>query len=133
MIVVPPQLPRANPDDEVAPPGQTLPANGQGYVFVQTKSGRTRCQLNSSAVGCESDFQNSPVVEGIPANSVRVTADGSLQWVVGNLGEIPAVTLDYATYSAAGWTIAADPSGTRFTNEATGHGMLVATEGVHSF
>ena len=44
-----------------------------------------------------------------------------------------SVTLDYQTYEAAGWTITADPSGTRFTNDATGHGMFVATGGVDAF
>ena len=52
-----------------------------------------------------------------------------MQWVVGNLGDIPTVTIDYQTYSdAAGWTIAANESGTKFTNEHTGHGMFVRVE-----
>ena len=73
------------------------------------------------------------MVNGEPANGVSVTAGGTVRWVVGNLGDIPTVTLDYGTYSAAGWTIAADANGTRFTNDATGHGMLVAVEGVQAF
>ena len=114
-------------------PAETLPSNEQGYVYVETKSGKTRCELNSESVGCESQFENSPVVNGEPANGVSVTAGGTVRWIVGNLGDIPTVTLDYGTYSAAGWTIAADSNGTRFTNDATGHGMLVAVEGVQSF
>ncbi|HEY5840247.1 MAG TPA: hypothetical protein VIU87_02020 [Mycobacterium sp.] len=126
--------PAPGPGGTAAPgPGETLPSNEQGYVYVETKSGKTRCELNSESVGCESQFENSPVVNGEPANGVSVTAGGTVRWVVGNLGDIPTVTLDYGTYSAAGWTIAADANGTRFTNDATGHGMLVAVEGVQAF
>ena len=67
------------------------------------------------------------------ANGVRLTADGEVSWLVGNLGDIPAVTLDYRTYSAVGWTIDAGEDGTRFTNDRTGHGMIVAVEGVQAF
>ncbi|WP_099024164.1 hypothetical protein [Mycolicibacterium palauense] len=117
-----------------APPGtETLPPNDQGYVFVQTKSGKTRCQLNRETVGCESQFENSPDIDGTPANGVSVTSGGSVHWVLGNLGNIPAVTLDYRTYTAQGWTIDAEAGGTRFTNDATGHGMFVAVQGVESF
>jgi len=112
---------------------QVLPTNERGYAYIETKSGKTRCQLNSEAVGCESQFENSPEVDGERANGVQVTASGAVKWVVGNLGNIPTVPIDYATYSAAGWTIVADESGTRFTNDGTGHGMFVSTEGVQSF
>jgi hypothetical protein len=135
-IALPPSTPAPapRPTATAAPPGaETLPANDEGYVFVETKSGKTRCQLNSETVGCESLFENSPEVDGAPANGVSVTSSGTVQWVLGNLGDIPAVTLDYRTYIAQGWTIAADASGTRFTNDATGHGMFVAVEGVQSF
>ncbi len=122
---------------ETTPPGSgsggTLPTDADGFVFIETKSGKTRCQLNNDYVGCESDFENAPEIDGSPANGVKVTAGGDLSWVLGNLGDIPVTTLDYGTYSAAGWTIAADDSGTRFTNDSTGHGMFVATGGVESF
>lgn len=117
-----------------APPGTgeaLTPENG--WVFVQTKSGKTRCQLSSAEVGCEAPFANAPVIDGIPATGVRLTSDGALEWVVGNLGDIPAVTLDYRTYTAVGWTIEASQDGTRFTNDATRHGMAVSVEGVEAF
>jgi hypothetical protein len=104
-----------------------------GYVFIETKSGKTRCQLDTTEVACESQFTDSPEVEGEPANGVRVTSDGQVSWVLGNLGAIPAVTLDYRTYTAPGWTIEASEDGTRFTNDTTGHGMVVRIEGVESF
>ncbi|MGY4654352.1 hypothetical protein ACVWWN_008148 [Mycobacterium sp. URHB0021] len=122
----PPSSPTRAPGSE-----ELTPANG--YVYIETKSGKTRCQLDESEVGCESQFTNSPTMDGMPANGVRLTADGTLSWIVGNLGDIPVVTLDYRTYQAVGWTIVAGEDGTRFTNDATRHGMVVATSGVQSF
>lgn len=127
-----PAEPAPQPDTAVPRPG-TLSPNESGLVFIETKSGKTRCQLDSATVACESQFDNAPEIDGIPANGVSVDRSGNLRWVLGNLGAIPTVTIDYATYHAVGWTIAADASGTRFTNDGSGHGMLVATEGVQSF
>lgn len=115
-----------------APPGAELPTEN-GYAYVETKSGKTRCQIDAQTVGCEAQFLNSPTVDGGQANGVRLTADGQESWVLGNLGDIPTVTLDYRTYTALGWTIEATESGTRFTNDATGHGMFVAIEKVDLF
>ena len=116
-----------------APPTAQALAPQNGYVFIATKSGQTRCQLSKTEVDCESAFTNPPKVNGESANGVRVTTDGKLSWVVGNLGAIPTVTLDYQTYSAVGWTILAGAEGTHFTNAGTGHGMFVSTAGVKAF
>jgi hypothetical protein len=102
-------------------------------VFIETKSGQTRCQISAASVGCEAQFTNAPQVDGSPANGVEVTADGQLRWIVGNLGDIPVVPIDYRTYSAEGWTIVAAEDGTRFTNDATRHGAFVALQGVSAF
>jgi hypothetical protein len=145
-----PDFPTPRPTRSTPPPATTAPApsptptptrepSGEvltpqnGYVFIQTKSGKTRCQLDEQEVGCESAFTNAPEVEGEPANGVRLTADGRVSWILGNLGAIPAVTLDYRTYSALGWTIDAGEDGTTFTNDGTGHGMTISVEGVESF
>ena len=104
-----------------------------GVVFIQTKSGKTRCQLDQQEVGCEAAFTDAPEVNGSPANGVRLSAGGQISWVLGNLGAIPTVTLDYRTYSAVGWTIDASREGTRFTNESTGRGMTISVEGVEGF
>jgi hypothetical protein len=117
----------------VAVPGAEVLPPENGYVFIETKSSKTRCQLSTAEVGCEAQFTNSPVLDGTHANGVRLTADGQVSWLVGNLGDIPTVTLDYRTYSAVGWTIEADEAGTRFTNDRTGHGMVVAVDGVRAF
>lgn len=120
------------PTRKPTPGAEVLPPEN-GYVFIETKSGKTRCQLNEDEVGCESEFTNSPMVDGMHANGVRLSADGEVRWLVGNLGDIPAVTLDYRTYSAVGWTIDAREDGTRFTNNRSGHGMTVAVDGVQVF
>ena len=124
-----PAPPQANPPGGGIP----LPPDASGHVFIETKSGQTRCQIDSDSVGCEAQFTNSPMQEGERTNGVNITADGDVQWVLGNLGDIPTVTIDYLTYDAVGWTIAATESGTRFTNEHTGHGMFVSIEKVDTF
>lgn len=128
----PPSAPPRTETTAPPPRGEVLrPQNG--YVFIETRSGQTRCQLSTDAVGCEAPFRNPPDIDGVPATGVNISADGALRWVVGNLGAIPTVTLDYRTYSAVGWTIDATDAGTRFTNDRTGHGMFVAVEGVETF
>jgi hypothetical protein len=132
-----PSSPTSSPSG--ASPTAAAPGNAQslephnGYVFIETKSGKTRCQLSTKTVDCEAQFTNAPKVEGEQANGVSVNATGKLSWVAGNLGAIPTVPIDYRTYSAQGWTIVANTDGTRFTNDATGHGMFVSIDHVDSF
>ncbi|WP_428342656.1 hypothetical protein [Mycobacterium sp.] len=141
-----PSFPKAKPPIPSPSPSGPAPSTGNppagaiplspdqsGHVFIATKSGQTRCQIDSDSVGCEAQFTNSPIQDGERANGVNITANGDVQWVLGNLGDIPTVTIDYLTYDAAGWTIAATESGTRFTNEHTGHGMFVSIEKVDTF
>jgi len=116
-----------------APAGAQALTPHDGYVYIETRSGLTRCQLTADAVGCEAEFQNAPSIDGFPANGVNLTADGTVTWIAGNLGDIPTVALDYRTYTALGWTIEAAEDGTRFTNDGTGHGMLVRIEGVETY
>jgi hypothetical protein len=117
------------------PPAGAIPLkpDQNGYVFIETKSGVTRCQISKDSVGCEAPFTNSPLQDGEHANGVSITATGSVQWVLGNLGAIPTVTIDYKTYAAQGWTISANVDGTRFTNNNTRHGMFVSIQKVNTF
>ena len=124
-----PAPPSANPPAGAVP----LPPDQNGYVFIETKSGLTRCQINKDTVGCEAPFTDSPLQDGEHANGVSITAGGSVQWVLGNLGAIPTVTIDYKTYGAQGWTINATAAGTRFSNDHTGHGMFVSIDKVNTF
>jgi hypothetical protein len=125
-------MPSSTSSSVAAPGAEVLPAEN-GYVFIETKSGKTRCQLNEEEIGCEAQFANSPVLDGGHANGVRLTANGQVSWLIGNLGDIPVVTLDYRTYSAVGWTIDASEDGTRFTNDRTRRGMTVSVDGVQEF
>jgi hypothetical protein len=117
------------------PPAGAIPLkpDQNGYVFIETKSGLTRCQINKDSVGCEAPFTNTPLQDGEHANGVSITSAGSVQWVLGNLGAIPTVTIDYKTYAAQGWTINATSDGTRFTNDHTKHGMYVSIDKVNTF
>ncbi len=110
-----------------------LPPDENGYVFIETKSGQTRCQISSESVGCEAEFTNSPLQDGQHANGVSVSSDGTVEWVLGNLGDIPVVAIEYRDYEAQGWMIAASIDGTRFTNVNTGHGMFVSIDNVETF
>jgi hypothetical protein len=126
--------PPTTPANPTTPAGAIpLPPDQNGYVFIETKSGVTRCQINKDSVGCEAPFTNSPLQDGEHANGVHITSTGSVQWILGNLGAIPTVTIDYKTYDAQGWTIVASEAGTRFTNGHTGHGMFVSVEKVSTF
>jgi hypothetical protein len=128
--------PSTNPPTATAVPpadAEPLPPDQSGYVFIETKSGQTRCQIDEHAVGCEAPFTNTPIQDGVRANGVNLTADGAVQWIVGNVGDIPVVTIDYRTYTAAGWTIVSTTDGTRFTNQRTGHGMFVSIDNVETY
>jgi hypothetical protein len=133
-IPAPPTSP-TGPASPTTPPAGVipLPPDHDGYVFIETKSGVTRCQINKETVGCEAPFTNSPLQDGEHANGVSISAGGNVQWVLGNLGAIPTVTIDYKTYAAQGWTINATEQGTRFTNDHTHHGMFVSVEKVNTF
>src|SRR3984885_7760495 len=52
-----PAPPSANPPAGAIP----LPPDQSGHVFIETKSGQTRCQINSDSVGCEAQFTTSPM------------------------------------------------------------------------
>lgn len=129
----PPRTFTPAPPSAVPPAAAEVLAPQHGYVFVQTRSGKTRCQLSAEEVGCEAQFTDAPHVGGLPANGVRLSADGRFEWVLGNLGDIPAITLDYRRYSAVGWTIDAGSDGTRFSNDRTHRGMFVSVERVATF
>jgi hypothetical protein len=125
---------RTSPPTAAPPVGAVpLPPDNSGYVFIATKSGQTRCQISTTTVGCEAPFTNTPFKDGVRANGVNVTSGGAVEWIVGNLGDIPVVTIDYRTYSAVGWTIVATSDGTRFTNDRTGHGALVSIDKVEAY
>jgi hypothetical protein len=52
----------------VPPPAQSegtvLAPNANGYVFVETKSGKTRCLIDTNHIACEAAFTNAPIISG---------------------------------------------------------------------
>lgn len=102
-----------------APPAATVlrPSRNGGMVYIATKSGKTRCQIRSTEIDCQAPFTNTPYIDGYHASGITFRSDGSYTWVLGDLGDIPVVTLDYRTYRALSWTIDAQYNGTRFTHD----------------
>lgn len=134
-----------------APPDPSAPTSStesSPYSHVRTESGKTRCVVSSAAsptegaaVACEygPGFLQAPVSQyGNRLDIARVDAAGSFKWMDGNIGGggTPQndLVLNYGqTYHAQGWTIQPSFEGTRFTNDATGHGMFVAVQEVAPF
>lgn len=131
----PPTSTTSAPSNTTSASPVAIPANGNGYTFVQTRSGKARCRVSATGAGCQLTFDKpGPRTEsGDTANGVNVGSDGELTYVLGDIGVVAPVTLDYRTYTARGWTIVASEEGTSFTNDETGHGMVVNTVGARAF
>jgi hypothetical protein len=118
-----------------ASPTIQLTPNQAGYVRVETKSGAVSCSINAELVACRTAANDWPIgSDGQHYHVASVNANGEFHWVTADLGLLEGkVTLDYQTYSAQGWTIVVSQDGTKFTNDRTGHGMSVSTQGVTPF
>ena len=106
-----------------------------GYVRVESKSGNMRCSIAADLVACQTSVDNWPRhADGRPFHCASVTADGDFHWVDADLGALEGrITMDYKTYRAQGWTISATSGETTFTNDRSGHGMVVSTAEVRPF
>jgi hypothetical protein len=117
-------------------PEPLLP-NESGEFYFHTHTDRTLCYVTEDEVGCSEggQFLNIPIQpgDGMHPNGVRLNADGTVEYLVGDLGGNPETELDYMTYTAVGWTIEAVENGTRFTNERTGRGMVVGNDWAQTF
>jgi hypothetical protein len=125
------------------------PVAHAGVQYVRTQSGAVRCLVLSNdeghgggpAVACEHGpgFPQAPVSQyGNRFDIAKVDASGNFRWEDGNIGGggTPQndLVLSYGqTVHSQGWTIAPTSDGTRFTNDASGHGMFVSIENVSSF
>jgi hypothetical protein len=117
-------------------------ADPNDYQYVRTVSGKVRCVMSAGHVGCErasaDGFPGAPKSASGPGNwnVAGVDADGTFAYGEGNIGGVDAnqETLTYGvTYHSKGWSVAPSFTGTRFTNDATGHGMFVSIDGVSPF
>lgn len=128
---------------------------GPDFQYVRTESGRLRCITHTDRVACEASgpgstgFPQAPIAlaesqcrnpcpGGIHFDLAEVTASGAFKWNDGNIGGGGAPQNDFVlnygqAYHFQGWTIEPGESGTRFTNDGTGHGMFVSIENVSSF
>jgi hypothetical protein len=128
------------------------------FVNVQTPSPPMRCEVGSDDdsgvpgvpgmgpnVVCQTaGFPQSPMnpapYPGWPGDPLVlhqdqaiITASGQFTWRTANLGMAPPsqpdiVVVNEQTYHFVGWTVAPTGEGTTFTNDATGHGMFIASD-----
>jgi len=111
-------------------------AAADNYV---TQSGRVLCAVTPDPTIADAG-QDVVVCQGAftqpGAKFQAVThGDGTLGWQDANLAvDNPTTTMSYGTtYHRGSWTIFPDATGTRFTNDRTGHGMFVSIENVYAF
>lgn len=136
----------AMPAPSVAPPPPIAesPPPGVGVTrYVRTQSGQVRCVVSTTSVACErtsaDGFPQAPASAsgGGRWNLAGVDDKGAFTWNEGNIGGIDPnddLVLKYAvTRQLSGWSIDPRSEGTRFTNDATGHGMFVSIENVYAF
>ena len=123
-----------------APPG-----NADRGEYVITQSGKVECNVYA-AVTCQANspqsstgFLQAPLgPAGGHWRIAHVDASGNFRWednycIEGAFPANPLVMQYGQTYNIRGWTVAASEVGTRFTNNATGHGMFVSIENVYPF
>jgi hypothetical protein len=123
-------------------PAPVASADPSDFQYVRTETAAVRCVMSAAHVACErasiDGFPGAPKSQSGPGNwnVAGVDAGGAFEWGEGNIGGVDAgeVTLTYGqSYHFKGWTV--DPSfdGTRFTNDASGHGMFVSIDRVSPF
>lgn len=120
---------------------------------VRTQSGKVRCYVFANDVShgggplvvCQQTdarpFPQAPISSefGSQMNLAIVKGSGAFSWEIGNIAGSDAavandVVLNYGrSYNINGWTILPNEDGTRFTSDATGHGMFVSIENVYAF
>ncbi|QNJ90961.1 hypothetical protein HZU40_22345 [Mycolicibacterium fluoranthenivorans] len=102
-----------------------------GWTYVVTKSGKTRCQLTEDFVECEIQFSPVKYIDGQRVSGIRFVPSGSYKWEGGTLEGASFTKLDYGTYRTMSWTINATIDGTEFVH-TNGNGIFVNTDGVHT-
>lgn len=110
----------------MAPLAVDLTPDERGLVYVAT-SAIFRALISTEFIGCEADFTGAPLVDGYQPTGVRVDSDGTLTWILGNLGHLPVVKLAAGGhYMALGWELTVDEDGgiTVF-NTTTGKAFVI--------
>lgn len=111
---------------------QTLNPDPSGNVYISTTAG-LRGIVASGWLGVEAPFTSPPTIDGDRADGVRVTPDGALEWIVGNIGDIPVVELGPGSYNAVGWSlVVADDGSLQVTNDSTGRTVVIGLDRVEA-
>jgi hypothetical protein len=116
------------------PPVPVIP-DDHGYARVTTASQTIGCSINVELVACETSSKNWPSRgNGQPFHTVSFSADGAFQFVDADLGALAGKReLQPGAYEAQGWSVAATKDTLIFTNDRTGKGMQVSTQGARPF
>jgi hypothetical protein len=120
------------------------PRNPFDQQIVTTESRKARCIVEPGQVMCTGGFANAPRDPISPKNRCNTVwieaAGGGLQWNASNMpstgyaaSRFDLVLTYDQVFHLKGWTVEPSSAGTRFTNDETGHGMFVRSEGVTSF
>jgi serine/threonine protein kinase len=127
----PASAPTTQPAPTAAPPAPTS-------LYFKTQIGRV-CEVTAQRVTCQVCIPGERITN---AYTCEDPAPGEAVNTAGTLDENPAAISSYSdvqqltvggTEHADGWTIVSDGGWTRFTNDATGHGMAVAGQNRYSF
>ena len=140
-----------------APLAGADPTQGH-FVNVQVSSPRMRCEVGSDDdpgvpgvpgmgpnVVCQTaGFPQAPMnpapYPGWPGDPLVlhqdqavITASGQFSWRTANLGSAPpgqpdTTVVNGQTYRLQGWTVVPTSEGVTFTDDATGHGMMISSD-----
>jgi hypothetical protein len=132
--------------------GSASPAAADVAPSVRTQSGKVRCYVATDQrmqpgpdVICQTGgpdsigFLQAPVDRGRHYDISIVDGAGAFRWDNGNIpwtsdALASDIVLEYGhTYHLQGWMIDGSSDGTKFTNDATGHGMFVSVGNVYAF
>ncbi len=137
-----------------APPAGADPTVGHG-AKVRTQTPPMLCEIGSDDatpgigpnVACQGSFPQAPTEIPNPPwpgwkgdaatlrdNQAYVTASGQFSYRTAHIGvgspHEPSYTLvPGQTYHIQGWTVATSDGGITFTNDGTGHGMSIVSDG----
>lgn len=112
-------------------------ATADAGQYVRTQSGNFRCLVSATGEGTGIDGSVVACEQRGGRVGIIVDAAGNFESRQGNIGgayiERDLVLVYGRTYQVQGWTIVADSGGTRFVNNATGHGLFLSLENSYTF
>lgn len=111
---------------------RALSPDDSGQVYIATRAG-LRGIVSAEFVGCQAQFTCSPAIDGYQANGVQAFADGTIDWILGDLGNIPVVELSEGSYTALGWNLTvANDGALHVTNAGTGKAFSIHQDRVEA-